>query len=89
MLQSDPKIAFRIAENIRASVKALELVHERSKVDGFPAQVVTVSLGVASTIPNPQTSPAMLIAAAFEALQQAKRQGCDRVNISLDPNLKI
>lgn len=78
LLQIDPRIAFRIAENIRASVKALALVHDRSKVDGFPAQVVTVSLGVASQTPNPQTSPAMLTAAAEEALVQAKRQGCDQ-----------
>lgn len=81
LIQIDPRIACRIAENIRANVKALGLLHDQSKIDGFPAQVVTVSVGVASQIPNPQTSPAMLIAAAEEALGQAKRQGCDRVSV--------
>nr|WP_248277608.1 AAA-like domain-containing protein [Brasilonema sp. UFV-L1] len=46
-----------------------------AQLNGFPAPFLTVSLGVATARPNHQTSPGMLIAAAEEALSQAKRKG--------------
>ncbi|NET35988.1 MAG: diguanylate cyclase [Cyanothece sp. SIO1E1] len=45
------------------------------------AAVVTISLGVASTIPNASTAPEMLIAAADQALYQSKKGGRDRVSV--------
>lgn len=64
--------AIRVAEAIRSRVKALQIAHANS-------QYVTLSLGVAFTIPSHESSPATLIAAADQALYQAKEQGRDRV----------
>lgn len=79
--QTDAKVAVEIAENIRESVKALEIAHDQSKVDGFPASVLTLSLGVACITPSSRTSPAMLINSADKALFVSKRQGRDRVTL--------
>lgn len=84
--QTTAKAAVEIAENIRKSVKAQALAHDQSKIGGFPASVVTVSLGVASTTPSPRTSPAMLVAAAQEAIAQSKRRGRNCVTISSSIN---
>ncbi|MBD1894572.1 diguanylate cyclase [Coleofasciculus sp. FACHB-129] len=64
-----------IAESIRSMVKSLEIVHVHSPVSPY----VTLSLGVASIVPSLTSSPAALIAAADEALYQAKKEGRDRV----------
>jgi diguanylate cyclase (GGDEF)-like protein len=76
---TDATVAVEIAELIREQVKALGITHDQSKVGGFPSQFVTLSIGVASTTPTPESSPVMLIAAAEEALLQSKRKGRDRV----------
>ncbi|MFE1744037.1 AAA-like domain-containing protein [Coleofasciculus sp. H7-2] len=79
--QTHADVAILLAENIRQSIKALAIAHDHSNFDGFPADVLTVSLGVATITPSPQISPAILIATAEEALLQSKRQGRDRVSI--------
>ncbi|MCY7320782.1 MAG: PleD family two-component system response regulator [Phormidesmis sp. CAN_BIN36] len=66
--------ALQVADEIRVGVKELEIAHARSKV----SQVVTVSLGVATIIPNQGRSLEMLIMAADQALYQAKEAGRDR-----------
>lgn len=66
--------AIQVADDIRVGVKGLEIAHASSKV----TQVVTVSLGVATTIPSSDSSPEMLIMAADQALYQAKAAGRDR-----------
>ena len=63
--------AFHVAEQIRTQIVALKVEHPKSLVN----QYITVSLGIATTIPNYQSSPAKLIAVADEALYQAKAQG--------------
>lgn len=67
--------AVGLAEEIRARIKNLSIIHKNSQVSKY----VTLSLGVASTIPEPKSSPARLVAAADRALYQAKAQGRDRV----------
>ncbi len=66
--------AILVAQEIQLGVKRLAIAHASSKV----TPVVTVSLGVASTIPSTITSPELLITAADKALYQAKAEGRDR-----------
>jgi diguanylate cyclase (GGDEF)-like protein len=64
------------AERVRKGVEAMNRLHATSSTDS----VVTVSIGVACLRPNtPHASPAQLIAAADEALYQAKSRGRNRV----------
>lgn len=66
--------ALRVAETIRDRLKQLQIPHLDSQVSPW----VTVSLGVATTIPTDSEKPESLIAAADAALYEAKSQGRDR-----------
>jgi diguanylate cyclase (GGDEF)-like protein len=72
---TDPSQAATIAEACRACVESLEIPHSHSKVNS----VVTVSAGVATMIPDNDTSRRALVEAADKALYQAKREGRNRV----------
>lgn len=74
--------AFQIAEKIRVGIKHLAIEFIPTKIGGFPDVVVTVSLGVASTIPSHKTDIAKLFEAADNALFQSKRSQRDRVTLS-------
>jgi diguanylate cyclase (GGDEF)-like protein len=69
--------ALTVAELLRAKVEALKIPHSRSRV----SDVITISLGVSTIIPRPGYSTAALIAAADQALYQAKQEGRNRVRI--------
>lgn len=77
--QTDTNGAVYIAEQVSQKIKYLAINHLNSLVK---LGIVTVSMGVASTIPNHQDSPDLLIRAADEALYQSKEKGRDRVSIS-------
>jgi diguanylate cyclase (GGDEF)-like protein len=79
LAKTDAMTAISIAENIRQQVKVLEISCEYPGMGGLPANVLTVSLGVASMTPKSETEPETLINAAEKALIQAKRKGRDRV----------
>ncbi|MCA1992524.1 MAG: GGDEF domain-containing protein [Coleofasciculus sp. S288] len=79
--QTDTNTAMDIAETIRESIKALAIALEYPGVGGFPDEVLTVSLGVASTVPSAQTSLEKLVDVAEDALYKAKRLGRDRVSL--------
>jgi diguanylate cyclase (GGDEF)-like protein len=61
----------QIAENIQEMIKNLKIVHAKSPISDY----VTLSMGIANLIPNPNFSPEQLIQMADEALYQAKHQG--------------
>lgn len=69
--------AMKVAEKMRIAVKALEIPHLNFQVDS----VVTVSLGVAHTIPNERDSINGLIETADCALYEAKKRGRDCVSV--------
>ncbi|MBR8834949.1 MAG: AAA-like domain-containing protein [Stigonema ocellatum SAG 48.90 = DSM 106950] len=82
LTQADAAAAVHIAENIREQVKALAIKSEYPRIGDQQNNVLTVSLGVASIIPEPETELATLVNAASQALYLAKRKGRDRVVFS-------
>ena len=73
--ETDGNGGAHVAENMRAAVENLAIPHEASSAGAR----VTISLGVASTVPSPGTDPSGLIKLADECLYQAKHQGRNRV----------
>lgn len=65
----------KMAEYFRLKIKELKIEHMKSDVD----QYVTVSIGVASVVPQQDTSFSEIIAAADKALYKAKSNGRNRV----------
>lgn len=68
-------LAMNLASEMQNNLQTLQLAHPKSMVDAF----VTLSIGVATTIPHPDHSPELLIAIADQALYSAKEQGRNRV----------
>ncbi len=66
--------AVSIAEKIRRDVEGLNIRHEQSKASDY----VTVSIGVASIIPQQNRSPLELIEYADTVLYKAKEEGRNR-----------
>jgi len=67
--------ALEMAEKFRKAVRDLEISHRGSSVD----EVVTVSVGTATMIPQPGDESGRLFEATDDALYQAKRAGRNRV----------
>jgi diguanylate cyclase (GGDEF)-like protein len=65
--------AMEIAETVRANVERLQIPHAHA-----PKGQISISLGVATRVPNAQLSPERLIALADKALYLAKKGGRDR-----------
>lgn len=64
-----------VAERIQQHIHGMAIPHEASEIDGL----VSISVGVAATIPTPQLSAGKLLAAADRALYAAKHAGRNRV----------
>ncbi len=71
---TDVQGAIVMAEKIQQAIHQSKLPHARSEVSKF----ITISLGIATVVPNSNISSANLIAVADKALYEAKRQGRDR-----------
>jgi diguanylate cyclase (GGDEF)-like protein len=76
---TDAMGAVYVAENIRTAIKALQ-IHHSSSVAG---EYVSMSLGVATVIPNPSIDISKAIDASDRALYEAKAQGRDRVIVAV------
>ncbi|MEW6130211.1 MAG: diguanylate cyclase [Acidobacteriota bacterium] len=72
---TDEQGASVVAERIRAQIELLQIPHRGSKVSDH----VTISIGVATFIPDGSNEAEELIAAADEALYQAKENGRNRI----------
>lgn len=75
---TDAQGAHNIAEKVRLAVEALDIAHAKSSV----ASHVTISLGVATTIPLHTTSPTALLAEADGALYVAKDNGRNQLAVA-------
>ncbi len=66
--------AIAVAQKIRFAIANLDIAHQNSDI----SDIVTISLGVTSLIPNSMQDPAILIRQADTALYSAKQQGRNR-----------
>lgn len=76
---TNAKQAARAAEELRKAVQSLEIAHRYSQ----SASVVTTSLGVATLVPNQQSTVDQLMEAADKALYLAKRAGRNCVRVAV------
>jgi diguanylate cyclase (GGDEF)-like protein len=79
--ETDAQGVAELAEALRARVEAMEILHEGS----FADKVVTISLGVVTDYPTRGFSSSEIIAAADEALYQAKEEGRNQVALFQKP----
>ena len=75
LANTDTEGAMRVAEAIAQGVRDLAIEHRRATA----VPVVTVSIGVATVMPDVRETPEGLIGAADHALYAAKRAGRNRI----------
>lgn len=72
---TDMATACRIGEQVRRTVAELKIEHKASRID----DILTISIGIAGTLPCGKVESRSLLSAADEALYEAKRRGRNRV----------
>jgi len=78
LVDTDPEGARMLAERMRARIEELKIENAGSSVCGY----LTVSLGVATIVPNPTLKPEDLVDLADRALYASKAGGRNRVSTS-------
>jgi len=81
--ETDEEGAKIVSDRLRESVLKEKIPHEFSPV----SDVVTVSIGVASAVPRPGSNYRAIIEEADRALYEAKRNGRNRVVVSVLPSI--
>jgi diguanylate cyclase (GGDEF)-like protein len=77
LLGTDMEGAVTVAEEIQKHLAELNVTHEGSTC----SDKVTLSIGVAACVPEPQVGPEQIIAWADKALYRAKKKGKDRIEL--------
>ena len=75
--ESDSNTAYSVAENARIAIEQLQIPHKESKA----APYVTISLGIASIVPEQSMNPFTLTQCADQALYLAKKNGRNCVEV--------
>ncbi len=75
LTNTDPVAAYTIAQDVRQGLADLQIPHQRSRVKPY----VSLSLGVATLIPQLDDRPDKLITLSDQALYRAKANGRDQV----------
>lgn len=75
---TDTQGAWRIAQNIHASIQTLRIAHAASSTEPY----VTVTMGVSTVTPGHTVTPKTLIRASDIALYYAKQQGRNRTYVN-------
>ena len=76
LAHTDAEGAMRVAEAIAQGVRDLGITHRRATA----APIVTVSIGIATMMPDVRESAGGLVGAADHALYAAKRAGRNRIS---------
>jgi diguanylate cyclase (GGDEF)-like protein len=69
--QTDQKQALNVAQRMQAAIAHLKIPHEASAIGSY----VTISIGIASSIPSEQQSASLLLDEADRKLYDAKHRG--------------
>jgi diguanylate cyclase (GGDEF)-like protein len=77
---TDRKGAIEVAAEMQSKVAELKILHDGSKIN----ENVTISIGVATMIPDQDTTFDVLIRNADNALYSAKSKGRNRIQVSED-----
>lgn len=72
--------AIKVAEDMRIAVKESNIPH----LDSSANSVVTISVGIASIIPNSENNPDLLLKAADLSLYESKKRGRDCITVYSD-----
>lgn len=81
LFEKPPMMAVHLAEKIRKNVEDLYIPQDPKRI-GLPSSFITVSMGVASVIPQLKDKPQQLIESAEKALFKSKQKGKNTVSLA-------